>query len=542
MQSGAKLMTPKAVYRLVVTVGVAWVVLALNGLGRRAGTAAEPINVGSQSQLFVDKHLIAAATGIELAVNRPKKMGRVFAPREPWEEYRIFVESVLHHGDTYRMYYSCMPSKPAGTGGTIQCRNCGRETPDDTVIHDCGWCPSAKTQARMFGNIAYAESKDGIHWERPNLQQKEFDGDKANNLILHGGCVVSVDPNRIGGMRFLSLAHQLNLIELVGSQDGKEFHVLAEDLSPFGMDTANQILWDPNYERYVAYLRGFPGRRVVVRAEMDDPTKAPWPHNDGADLNVEKGSKYVTTELPIVMDGTKLGTHETYNPALNVYPNRKGGIYLAFPTVYRAYPRQPGRPQHNYNKVPNDGMAEIYLLVSRDGKEFSIPAKTAYVSPGTQDEPDRGYLSMAVGIIEKGDELWQYYTGVEVTHGVVDPEKRSGIGGAYLLVQKRDRFVGARAGHTGGEIVTPPLIFAGNRLQINVDCGGLGEAWVEILDAQGNPIPDFAMDRFDVVDMNHIRARCAWMENPDVGKLAGRPVKLRFKLRGATLYSFRFFE
>ena len=44
------------------------------------------------------------------------------------------------------------------------------------------------------------------------------------------------------------------------------------------------------------------------------------------------------------------------------------------------------------------------------------------------------------------------------------------------------------------------------------------------------------------VDMNQIRASCAWMENADVGKLAGRPVKLRFKLRGATLYSFRFFE
>jgi len=42
--------------------------------------------------------------------------------------------------------------------------------------------------------------------------------------------------------------------------------------------------------------------------------------------------------------------------------------------------------------------------------------------------------------------------------------------------------------------------------------------------------------------MNHIRARCAWMENPAVGKLAGRLVKLRFRLRGATLYSFRFFE
>ena len=81
-------------------------------------------------------------------------------------------------------------------------------------------------------------------------------------------------------------------------------------------------------------------------------------------------------------------------------------MYLAFPTVYRAYPRQPDRPHHNYNKAPNDGMAEIYLLVSRDGKNFTIPAKTAYVSPGTEEEPDRGYLSMAVGIIEKmGQDL-----------------------------------------------------------------------------------------------------------------------------------------
>ena len=501
-----------------------------------------PINVGVENQLFVDRHLIDSAKGIELVVNPPKKMARVLVPEKPWEAYRIFVQTVLQDGDLYRMYYSCMPSKPASRGGTIKCRHCGREVRDDTVICNCGWCPSAETHRRMFGNIAYAESRDGIHWEKPNLGLREFDGSKANNLIRDGGCVVSIVPNPVNGMRFLSLADDLNVIKLVGSREGKQFQVLAKGLSPFGMDTSNQILWDPNHEKYVAYLRGFPGRRVVVRAEMDDPTKAPWPHNEGADLNIEKGSKYVTTELPIVMDGETLGTYEIYNPSLNIYPNRKGGLYLAFPTVYRAYPRQAGRPHHNYNKAPNDGMAEIYLLVSRDGKHFTIPAKTAYVSPGTEDDPDSGYLSMAVGIIDKGDELWQYYTGVEVTHGVVNPDEGSAIGGAYLLVQKRDRFAGARAGHAGGEIITPLLVFSGNRLEINADCGGLGEAWVEILDAEGRPITGFSMEQFDVIDMNHVHAACAWMEKQDVGKLAGRPIKLRFILRAATLYCFRFFE
>lgn len=511
---------------------------------RAAATENErgPIDVGSQSQLLVDDYFIERSHGIELAVNPPRKMGRVLLPEKPWEAYRIFVQTVLHDGDIYRMYYSCMPSKPAGKGDTIKCRHCSREVADDTVICSCGWCPSAKTHERMFGNMAYAESKDGVHWEKPTLGLKEFDGSKANNLVPNVGPVVSIVPNPLRGARLLSLPADLNVIKLTGSDDGRVFRVLAEGLSPFSMDTSNQILWDPNHQKYVAYLRGFPGRRVVVRAETDDPTQTPWPHGEGANLDIEKGSKYVTTELPTVMDGTRLGTYEIYNPALNIYPNQEGGVYLAFPTVYRAYPRQPGRPHHNYNKAPNDGMAEIYLLVSRDGKKFSIPEKTAYVSPGTENEPDRGYLSMAVGIIEKGDELWQYYTGVEVTHGVVDPGERSGIGGAYLLVQKRDRFAGARAGHARGEIVTPPLIFSGNRLEINVDCGGLGEAWVEILDAEGNPIPGFRMDEFDVVDMNHVHARCAWMENPDVGKLAGQPIRLRFKLRAATLYAFRFFK
>lgn len=45
-----------------------------------------------------------------------------------------------------------------------------------------------------------------------------------------------------------------------------------------------------------------------------------------------------------------------------------------------------------------------------------------------------------------------------------------------------------------------------------------------------------------MIDMNHIHAACAWMENPDVGEVAGRPVKLHFKLRAATHYSFRFFK
>ena len=76
-------MTQKAICRLVIAAGVAWVVLALNGLAQRAGTAAEPIDIGSQSQLFVDDYFIDSAEGIELAVKGP-----VLAPIRHEKYYR----------------------------------------------------------------------------------------------------------------------------------------------------------------------------------------------------------------------------------------------------------------------------------------------------------------------------------------------------------------------------------------------------------------------------------------------------------------------
>ena len=34
--------------------------------------------------------------------------------------------------------------------------------------------------------ICYAESKDGVHWSRPELGLIEFNGSKKNNIILSG--------------------------------------------------------------------------------------------------------------------------------------------------------------------------------------------------------------------------------------------------------------------------------------------------------------------------------------------------------------------
>jgi hypothetical protein len=107
-------------------------------------------------------------------------------------------------------------------------------------------------------------------------------------------------------------------------------------------------------------------------------------------------------------------------------------------------------------------------------------------------------------------------------------------------VQKRDRFVGLQADAKGGELTTVPLTFDGDRLELNVDCGGLGETWVALLDADGNPISGFTMSDFDTIDLNQLHAACTWRESGDLRALAGKPLRLHIRLRSATLYAFRF--
>jgi len=69
---------------------------------------------------------------------------------------------------------------------------------------------------------------------------------------------VTIDPHPRDGMRFIATCGEKNMT-LIASSDGINFKEAVSNLTPFTCDTANQILWDPDIGRYVAYLRGFGG-------------------------------------------------------------------------------------------------------------------------------------------------------------------------------------------------------------------------------------------------------------------------------------------
>ena len=64
---------------------------------------------------------------------------------------------------------------------------------------------------------------------------------------------------------------------------------------------------------------------------------------------------------------------------------------------------------------------------------------------------------------------------------------------------------------------------------------------VEIQDADGRPIAGHALADAHELYGDTLSLEAAWKEKgPDVGSLAGKPVRLRFVVRDADLYSYRF--
>ena len=89
-------------------------------------------------------------------------------------------------------------------------------------------------------------------------------------------------------------------------------------------------------------------------------------------------------------------------------------------------------------------------------------------------------------------------------------------------------------------MTTAPLTFSGKRLELNARTGGGGVVYVELLDAQGTPLPGFSREQALPVTGNSVRLPVSWKPGSRLDSLAGRVVRLRFHLTDCQLYAFRF--
>lgn len=92
----------------------------------------------------------------------------------------------------------------------------------------------------------------------------------------------------------------------------------------------------------------------------------------------------------------------------------------------------------------------------------------------------------------------------------------------------------------GGEFVTKPITFTGKNLLINFSTSAAGSIFVEMQDISGRAIEGFTVKDCTEIFGDNIEHVVKFNSNPDIRKLESIPIRIRFILKGADLYSLRF--
>jgi hypothetical protein len=384
-----------------------------------AAVGETTLDVGGRKQLFIDTRFVRDGAGVGLRMNPPVKAGVALRGDRPWDAGWVSgAGTVLEEGGRFRMWYSALPEV-------------------------------ARFEDDVF-RLCYAESRDGIVWEKPNLGLYEWQGSSANNILLEtsienaGG--VFLDPSAPPEARYKLLAIgnlPANTPEGRGlyvytSPDGLRWKLHPRRVFPFVPDTVNIAFFDRRIRRYVAYLRVWDPLRKVGRVEMANILQ-PWPYDRDAKptRNWGKGVPAPGREIPTAFgyDAADPVPSDHYTSAVVQYP-WADDAYFMFPSPYLHYPPPP-KGAHR-----NDGPLDVQLAVSRDGVTFTRVERAPYIGLGLAGSGDGGSLYMYVGMIRRGPEVYQFYGGVEHTHGAYAGYSRiSGVGAAYRVVQRPDGLV-----------------------------------------------------------------------------------------------------
>ena len=103
-----------------------------------------------------------------------------------------------------------------------------------------------------------------------------------------------------------------------------------------------------------------------------------------------------------------------------------------------------------------------------------------------------------------------------------------------------DGFISVHAPYAGGELITKPVRFKGGSLDLNFATSAGGSVRVELQDEAGAPIPGFALADARELIGDQISRPARWQGGGDVRALEGKAIRLRFVMKDADLFSFRF--
>lgn len=436
--------------------------------------------VDSSRRLFIDDSMIAEMKGVTRVLNQPTKFpgNPVVMPDTAWEADGLcsLSGSVLYDREDFRfkMWYYAV--------------------------------------TKLGRAACYAVSSDGIRWEKPDCGQFPFN-DLPTNIIMANpafeayaelcGVIKDTtdDPSRWYKAVYQFQNPQTNLrgLKTAVSPDGIRW-TPTDTLLTAAIETAH-FLRDERTGKYVIHGRLVrQGRRAVQRLESDN------------------FKTWTAGELVLEPDNKDPEGDDVYS--LNAFPY--GRQYIGLVQMFH------GAPQYTL---------DAQLAVSADGLKWDRAAGRAVFLPmGKIGEWDRYQISPSGRpALIGGKELWFYYGCRAFRHPpYLGADKGLGWAGIGLARLRRDGFVHLESPFDPGTVTTPPVVLKGAELRLNA-AGAYGSVQVALLDKENRPLDGMSgkIAAADAVD-----APVAWEGGKSLAGYAGRPVRLKFTLKNARLYSF----
>jgi hypothetical protein len=371
-------------------------------------------------------------------------------------------------------------------------------------------------------NTCLAISHDGVSWERPT-----FDVRPGTNSVWQFGRdsgTVWLDAFASdAAARFKMALFQEDTLTLQISPDGIHWKGIGDtgiagDRTTFFYNPFRHVwvfgIRDNEFINRGRYRRYWEHPRFEAARGWSGVTPVPWVKADERD--------FARPDLSTVA--------ELYNLDCVAYESVMLGLF----SIWRGE-----------NRV-REKINEITLGFSRDGFHWSRLDRRSFLP--VSDDPgawNHANIQSAGGCcLVVGDSLYFYMSARTGIPGTELP----GTCTTGLAILRRDGFAsmdwypeGSRVrrvlpgGGSDGVLTTRPVRFAGGHLFVNAVLQS-GELRAEVLDVDGRVVPGFAASDCIPVRGDGTRLRLAWTS--PLEKLAGSPVRFRFRMTRGSLYAF----
>ncbi len=471
---------------------------------------SEIINIGKRREFFWDETILDREnSGTISRMHEPVLRDKVLTLDNPWdiESGTCMYLVVLQDGDIYRMYM-------------------------------------------RSGNLTYAESKDGIHWEMPDLGIVEYNGSKHNNILIDKKDFsfdsfrpfIDENPDCLPEERIKAVGHTDKYeIYLFASPDGIHFNYKGKIPISGGFDSVNTIFWNKHKETYQAFVRDF------------HPAETPQGSGWTRDIHFSESKEIQPLENWKTPQAIVYNQPTDWQMYINsIFPYYRGDhVLVGFPSRYVNRTKWT----NNFDELcgaearkermkldPRYGLSinDTMFMTSRDGF-YWYRYPDAFLRPGPEHLTNWVYGSVyfSNGLVETQschpgcDNEISFYC-VEnrwfEKPWTAAPHMPAEI---YRYTIRLDGFVSQFAPFPATSLFTKPFIFEGNDLFINFSTSAFGKIILTIKTLDGS------MSTSTDPMFGDSTNRRVHFDKP-LSDFAGKPVLMSADMCDADFYSFKF--